>query len=121
LISRLSIAPFADVPRKTAGGVGALDDMDCGGTGTMPKACRVGSDETGSCTGIAVDVPAGEDDVVDVGADVSEAGVNGDVVVGVEVELPAGAVAAESDLVVGMVVARVGGTYCVMVELIGTE
>ena len=114
------MAPFADVPRKTAGGVGALDDKDCGGTGTMPNACSVGNDETGSCTGIAVDVPAEAEGVVGV-PDASEAVVNGDVAVGVEVEPLAGAVAADSDLVVGIVVARAGGTYCVMVELIGTE
>jgi hypothetical protein len=115
------MAPFADVPRRTAGGVGALDDKDCGGTGTIPKACSVGNDETGSCTGIAVDAPAEADDVVGVAAVASEDGVNGDVVVGVEVEPLAGAVAADGDLVVGKVVASAGGIYCVMVELIGTE
>lgn len=119
------MAPFAEVPRKTAGGVGALDDKDCGGTGTMPKACSVGNDETGSCTGIAVDVPTEADGVASVGADASgsEDGVNDDVVVGVgvEVEPLAEAVAADSVFVVEMVVARVGGTYCVMVVLIGTE
>ena len=113
------MAPFADVPRRTAGGVGALDDEDCGGTGTMPKACSVGNDETGSCTGMAVDTPAA--DIASVGTDVSEVGVNGDVVVGVEVEPLAKVVAADSDLVVGIVVARAGGTYWVMVELSGTE
>lgn len=113
------MAPFADVPRMTAGGVGALDDDDCGGTGTMPKACSVGNDETGSCTGMAVDIPAA--DMVGVGTDVSEAGVNGDVVVGVEVEPLAKVVAADGDLVVGIDVARAGGTYWVMVELSGTE
>ena len=115
------MAPFAEVPRKTAGGVGALDDKDCGGTGTMPKACSVGNDETGSCTGIAVDVPTEADDVAGVGADAAEAGVNGDVVVGVEVEPLAGAVAADSVLVADIVVARAGGIYCVIVVLIGTE
>jgi len=116
------MAPFADVPRRTAGGVGALDD-DGGGTGTMPKACSVGSDETGSCTGMAVDIPAA--DSAGVGTDVSEAGVNGDVVVGVEVEplakVVAVVVAVDSDLVVGIAVARACGTYWVMVELSGTE
>jgi|SRR6266850_8269292 len=117
------MAPFAEVPRKTAGGVGALDDKDCGGTGTMPKACSVGNDETGSCTGIAVDVPTEADGVAGVGADASgsEDGVNGDVVIGVEFEPLAEAVAADSVLVLEIVVARAGGTYCVMVVLIGTE
>jgi len=113
------MAPFADVPRRTAGGVGALDDDDCGGTGTMPKACSVGNDETGSCTGMAVDIPVA--DSAGVGTDVSEAGVNGDVVVGVEVELLAKVVAADSDLVFGIVAVRAGGIYWVMVELSGTE
>jgi len=103
------MAPFADVPRKTADGVGVSADKDCGGTGTMPKACSVGNDETGSCTGIALDVPEADG----VGT-VSEAGVNGDVIIGVE----AGpAVEAVADLVV----VRAGGTYCVMAELSGTE
>ncbi len=114
------MAPFADVPRKTAGGVGVLDDKDCGGTGTMPKACNVGNDETGSCTGIAVDVPKA--DVVGVGTDVSEAGVNGDAIVGFEVD-PLAEVVAEGSggLVVGLVVVRAGGIYCAMVEVSGTE
>jgi len=112
------MAPFADVPRRTAGGVGALDDEGCGGTGTIPKACSVGNDETGSCTGMAVAIPAPDSAV---GTDVSEAGVNGDVVEGVEVEPLATVVAAGSDLVVGKVVARAGGIYWVMVELSGTE
>lgn len=113
------MAPFADVPRRTAGGVGALDDEDCGGTGTMPKACSVGNDETGSCTGMAVAITAPES--AGVGTDVSEAGVNGDVVVGVEVEPLATVLAAGSDLVVGIVVAGADGMYWVMVELSGTE
>lgn len=113
------MAPFADVPRRTAGGVGALDDEDCGGTGTMPKACSVGNDETGSCTGMAVAIPA--PDIAGVGTDVSEAGVNGDVVVGVGVGPLDTVVAADCDLVVGIVVARAGGIYWVMVELSGTE
>jgi hypothetical protein len=115
------MAPFADVPRRTAGGVGALDDKDCGGTGTIPNACSVGNDETGNCTGIAVDAPAEVDGVVGVGDVGSEAGVTGDVVAGVEVEPLAGALGAESGLVVGIAVASTGGIYCVMVELIGTE
>jgi hypothetical protein len=119
LISRLSMAPFADVPRKTAGGVGALDDKACGATGTMPKACSVGNDDTGSCTGIAVDVI--EVAAVGIGIYVSEAGVIGDVVVEVEVEPLVEAVAVDGDLVAGIVVARAGGIYCVMVELRGTE
>lgn len=110
MISRLSTAPFDDVPRKTAGGVGVLGDKDCGGTGTMPKACSVGNDETGSCTGIAL----GADGV----GDVSEAGVNGDVVIGVEVGPAVEAVAADNGLVG---VERAGGRYCVMVEFSGTE
>jgi hypothetical protein len=68
---------------------------------------------------MAVDIPAA--DSAGVGADVSEAGVNGDVVVGVEVEPLVNVVAADSDLVVGIVVARAGGTYWVMAELSGTE
>lgn len=48
----------------------------------MPKACSVGSEETGSCTGIALDVP--EADEVGTGIDVSEACVNGEGVIGAE-------------------------------------
>jgi hypothetical protein len=113
------MAPFADVPRKTAGGVGVLVDKDCGGTGTMPKACSVGNDATGSCTGIALDVP--EADGVGTGIDVSEAGVNGDVVIGIEAGPAVEAVAADSGLVAEIFVVRAGGTYCVMVEFSGTE
>ena len=111
------MAPSADVPRKTACGVGVLADKDCGGTGTMPKACRVGNDETGSCTGIALDVPEAEG--VGTGIDMSEAGVSGDVM-GIEAEVAAVVPAADS-LVVEIVVVRVGGVYCVMAELSGTE
>lgn len=113
------MAPSADVPRKTACGVGVLADKDCGGTGTMPKACRVGNDETGSCTGIALDVP--EVDGAGTGTDVSEAGVSGDVVMGIDVGLAAEALAADSGLVVEILAVRVGGTYCEMAELSGTE
>jgi hypothetical protein len=114
------MAPFADVPRKTAGGVGELADKDCGGTGTMPKACSVGSDETGSWTGIALDAP--EADEVGTGIDVSEAGVNGEGVIGAEAGPPVvEAVAADCVLIVEVAVARAGGTYCEMVELSGTE
>jgi hypothetical protein len=109
------MAPFAEVPRKTAGGVGVLADKDCGGTGTMPKACSVGNDVTGSCTGIALDVP--DADGVGTGTNVSEAGVTGDAEAGPAVE----AVAADSGLVVEIFVVRAGGTYCVMVEFSGTE
>jgi hypothetical protein len=80
----------------------------------MPKACSVGNDATGSCTGIALDAEA---DGVGTGIDVSEAGVNGDAEARPAVE--AGAV--DSGLVVGIFVVRAGGTYCVMVEFIGTE
>jgi hypothetical protein len=113
------MAPFADVPRKTAGGVGELADKDCGGTGTMPKACSVGSDETGSCTGIALDVP--EADEVGTGIDVSEAGVNGEGVIGARARPAVEAMAADCVLIVEEAVARAGGTYCEMVELSGTE
>lgn len=113
------MAPLADVPRKTAGGVGALVDKDCAGTGTIPRACSVGNDETGSCTGIEVHARGGP---VGAGACVLEAGVIGDVVVeGAEAEPIAGVVATDSALVVEIDVARAGGTYCVMVELRGTE
>jgi hypothetical protein len=72
------MVPFADVPSKIAGGVDALGNKDCvGGTGTMPSACSVGNDETGSCTGIEVDTEAG---VVGVGVCTLETGVDGDVV-----------------------------------------
>jgi hypothetical protein len=113
LISRLSTAPFDDVLRKTAGGVGVFADKDCGGTGTMPRACSVGNDETGSCTGIALGVP--EADGVGTVVDVSEAGVNG--VIGVEAGPAVEAVAPDS----GLAVERAGGRYCVMVEFSGTE
>jgi hypothetical protein len=113
------MAPFADVPRKTAGGVGELADKDCGGTGTMPKACSVGSDETGSCTGIALDAP--EADEVGTGIDVSEAGINGEGVIGAEVRPAVEAVAVDCVLVVEAAAARAGGIYCEMVELSGTE
>lgn len=83
----------------------------------MPKACRVGNDETGSCTGIALDVPEAEG--VGTGIDMSEAGVSGDVM-GIEAEVAAVVPAADS-LVVEIVVVRVGGVYCVMAELSGTE
>jgi hypothetical protein len=112
------MAPFADVPRKTAGGVGELADKGCGGTGTMPKACSVGSDETGSCTGIAL-VP--EADEVGTGIDVSEAGVKGEGAIGAEAGPAVEAVAADCVLIVEVPVARTGGTYCEMVELSGTE
>lgn len=86
----------------------------------MPKACSVGSDERGSCTGIAVDVPGA--DAVGAGFDLSEAGVNGEVVVGVEAEpLAAGEVAADDVLVGGVADASAGGIYCAMGELSGTE
>lgn len=113
------MAPFADVPRKTAGGVAELADKDCGGTGTMPKACSVGSDETGSCTGIALDVP--EADEMGAGTDVSAAGVNGEGVIGVEAGSAVEAEAADCDLIVEVAVIRAGGTNCEMVELNGTE
>jgi len=113
------MAPFADVPRKTAGGVGELADKDCGGTGTMPKACSVGSDETGSCTGIALGVPEAEE--VGTGVDASEAGVNGEVVVGAGAGPAVEAVAADCVLIAEVAVAKAGGIYCEMVELSGTE
>ncbi len=113
------MAPFADVPRNTAGGVGELDDKDCGRTGTMPKACSVGSDETGSCTGMALDVP--EADGVGTEIDVSEAGVNGEAVIGVEAGSVVEPVAAVCGLVVEIAVARAGGIYCEMVEFRGME
>ena len=112
------MAPSADVPRKTACGVGVLADKDCGGTGTMPRACSVGNDETGNCTGIALDAP--EVDGVGTGIDVSDAGVSGEAVMGTEAEVAAVAPAADS-LVVEIVVVRAGGAYCVMAELSGTE
>jgi hypothetical protein len=116
----LSIAPFADVPRKTAGGVGALANTGCGGTGTIPKACSVGNEETGNWTGIAATEEAPEPDAVGAGTDVSEAGVNGDVVrraeAGTLVE-----VVEDNDFAGGILVASAGGTYCAMVELSGTE
>lgn len=112
------MAPFAEVPRKTAGGVGELADKDCGGTGTMPKACSVGSDETGSCTGIALDAP--EADEVGTGIDVSEAGVKGEGAIGAEAGLAVEA-AADCVFIVEIPVARAGVTYCEMVELSGTE
>jgi hypothetical protein len=77
------------------------------GTGTMPRACSVGNDVRGSWTGIEVDMGAG---VMGAGACALEAGVDGDVVV-VGVEGTASALAVE----------MTGGTYCVMVELSGTE
>jgi len=85
----------------------------------MPNACSVGNDERGNCTGIAVDVV--ETDVTGVEADVSGTGVNGDVVVGVEGGPLVDVVAADGRLVVGMVVARAGGRYCVMAEFSGME
>jgi len=85
----------------------------------MPSACSVGNDETGSCTGIAVDVVNA--DVAGAEADVSGAGVNGDVVVGVEGGPLVDVVAAGEPLAVGIVVARTGGMYCVMAEFSGTE
>lgn len=85
----------------------------------MPKACSVGNDETGSCTGIALGVP--EADGVGTGTDVSEAGVNGDVVIEVEAGSAVEAVAADSVLVGEIFVEGAGGRYCVMVEFSGTE
>jgi hypothetical protein len=79
----------------------------------MPKACSVGSDVIGSCTGIALGVPEADD--VGSGIDVSEAGVNG--VIGVEAGPAVEAVAPDSVLIVE----RAGGRYCVMVEFSGTE
>lgn len=53
-ISRLRIAPLAVHPRNTAAGGGwPSRGKDVAGTGTIPRACRAGSDATGSCTGIA--------------------------------------------------------------------
>ena len=112
------MAPFADVPRKTAGGVGELADKDCGGTGTMPKACSVGSDETGSWTGIALDVPEADD--VGTGVDVSEAGVNDEGVIGVEAGSAVEALEVDCVLIVDGVT-RAGGIYCEMVEFSGME
>ena len=94
------MAPFADVPRKTAGGVGASADTDCVGTGTMPRACSVGNHETGNCTGIALetldDVPAG--DALSTRAAVLEAGIDNDGVGVVEAGAPAEVVALDNVL-----------------------
>ncbi len=106
------MAPFADVPRKTAGGVGASADTDCVGTGTMPRACSVGNDETGNCTGIALDtldVPAG--DPAGARVVVLEAGIDNDGVGVVDAGAPAGVVTVDSVLPVVVEVARGGGTY----------
>lgn len=84
----------------------------------MPRACSVGNDETGNCTGIALDAP--EADCMGTGIDVSEAGVSGEAVMGTEAEVAAVALAADS-LVVEIAVVRAGGAYCVMAELSGTE
>jgi hypothetical protein len=105
------MSPFADVPRKTAGGVGASAETDCVGTGTMPRACSVGNHDTGNCTGIALetlDVPAG--DAFGAGAAVLEVGVDNDVGV-VEVGAPAGVVAVDNVFAAVVDVARGGGTY----------
>jgi len=85
----------------------------------MPNACSVDNDETGSCTGIAVDIA--EADVAGAEAGVSGAGVNGDVVVGVEGGPLVDVVAAGGPLVAGMVIARAGGMYCAIAEFSGTE
>ena len=101
------MAPFADVPRKTAGGVGASADTDCEGTGTMPRACSVGNDETGSCTGIALDtldVPASV--ALGAAAAVLEAGMGV-----IDAKAPVGVVAMDNVLAVVVDVARGGGTY----------
>lgn len=93
------MAPFADVPRKTAGGVGASADTDCVGTGTMPRACSVGNHETGNCTGIALetlDVPAG--DALGARAAVLEVGVDSDGVEVVEAGVPAEVAAVDNVL-----------------------
>ena len=98
------MAPFADVPRKTAGGVGTSADTDCVGTGTMPRACSVGNDETGNCTGIeldTLDVPAS-----DAGTAMLEAGVSV-----IDAEAPVGVAAVDNVLAVVVDVARGGGTY----------
>jgi hypothetical protein len=101
------MAPFADVPRKTAGGVGASADTDSVGTGTMPRACSVGNDETGNCTGIALDtldVPAS--DALGAAAAMLEAGVGV-----IDAEAPVEFVAVDNVLAVVVDVARGGGTY----------
>lgn len=106
------MSPFADVPRKTAGGVGASADTDCVGTGTMPRACSVGNHDTGNCTGIALetlDDPAS--DPFGAGAAVLEVGVNNDGVGVVDAGAPAGVVAVDNVLAAVVDVAKGGGTY----------
>lgn len=106
------MSPFAEVPRKTAGGVGASADTDCVETGTMPRACSVGNHDTGNCTGIALetlDGPAG--DAFGAGAAVLEVGVDDDDVGGVEAGAPAGVVAVGNVLAVVVDVARGSGAY----------
>jgi hypothetical protein len=105
------MAPFADVPRKTAGGVGASADTDCVGTGTMPRACSVGNHETGNCTGIALEtlvVPAGD---LGAGAAALEAAVDNDGVTVVDAGAPTGVGAVVNVLTAVAGVAREGGTY----------
>ena len=52
LISRLSMLPFVDL--ITAGGCcWSAGGSDAEGTGTIPSAASIGSELTGSCTGIA--------------------------------------------------------------------
>jgi len=106
------MAPFAEVPRKTAGGVGASADIDCVGTGTMPRACSVGNHETGNCTGIALEtlgVPS--DDALGAVAAVPEASVDNGGVGVVDAGAPAGVAAVDNVLAAVVDVARGGGTY----------
>jgi len=107
------MAPFADVPRKTAGGVGASAETDWVGTGTIPRACSVGNDETGNWTGIALhtwDVPA--DGAVDAVAVVPEAGIDNIGVGMIDAGTPAKiVVVADSVLAVVVDVVEGGGTY----------
>jgi len=105
------MAPFADVPRKTAGGVGESADTDCVGTGTMPRACSVGNHETGNCTGIALetlDVAAGD---LGAGAAALEAAIDKGGVTAVDAGAPTGVGAVDNVLTAVADVARGGGTY----------
>ena len=68
----------------------------------MPKACSVGNDETGNCTGIALALVVPASNAL---GDVLESGVGA-----VDAEAPVGA-AADNVLAVVVDVARGGGTY----------
>jgi hypothetical protein len=84
------MAPFADVPHKTASGLGPLADTDSIGIGTMPSACSLGNHETGNCIGIALeilDVSAGD---LGTGAATPEAAVDNNGVTVVDAGAPTG-------------------------------